>query len=989
MKQIVTIKLNGVPISVEVDTGSPVFLMSLTTYKKYFKSIKLKPYNRRLYTADNRGLEIIGSFTAKIASNVNEGEVEVVVSGNSQSIPLLGEPALDILFPGWRRTFTVNSLNIDADNFSKFINLKYPNLFDGNFLTPIKNFVIDLKLKEGATPIFAGARPVPYAMRMRVEKELRGMVEKGILSPVKFSRWASPLVIVQKPNSDLRICIDPKRTLNPSLIDDFYPIPNLEDLYVEVGGHELYSVVDLTGAFQQLKLSEQSCELVTINTHIGLFKFLRLPFGVKVASAAFQRVIDQILKRLPWAKAYIDDIIITARSVDEMRNKLEQLFDLLHEYGAKVNLQKCIFFKEKIDFLGHVISKEGVFASNAKIEAVVSAKHPQNVKELQTFIGLITYLHRFVPKLSEKLSPLFALLVKDKQFVWGSDQQKSFEAIKAEISKGKFLAHFDQQKDLFLCTDASDLGIAGVLCHEFEKNLMPIVFKSRTLTDAERKYPILHRELLAVCYSAEKFYKYIYGRRVILYTDHQPLVPILKSGLTLPTTSTRVQRYLLRLNPYDLVPIFLPGKLNVLADFPSRFPLGDAQSDEDRAEECGVLSVNCVVDAQVVDLGRLKVATEKDPVFVKLVKAILCGFPEKLCPDLRQFSAVKNQLEFMDGLVIFEGRVVVPAELRPAVLKMLHEHHLGIVRSKQLARRYFYWPGLNTELERMIRSCDSCAEMDADKRPKILVPWPTPQQPFERVHLDFFDAFSRKFFLLVDAFSRWTEVVPMAKTDAGHVISVLKKIFLTFGRPRLIVADNGPPFNSKEFRDYCNESSIKFLNSPPYHPASNGVCERWVQNAKNLFKKIMGSTYSESRLQEVLIALRTSPTTKDDLVPSHVIFSYKPRTVFEDCLPKAIGGERFVDDCDVPAYRQFEVGDGVWVLANSGPRVRGVVLEKLGHVLYRVEVNGTTRSVHANQLKKCAESTSSEKTKLQVDVPIPLHRVLPKRNRKPPARYSS
>lgn len=988
MKQIVTVELNGVPISTEVDTGSPVILISLATYKKYFKSIKLTPYIRHLYTADNRELKIAGSFMSKIAFKDKIGEVEVVVSAETLTFPLLGEPALDVIFPEWRKTFSINSLSNDSNKFSELINLKYPTLFDNNLLTPIKNFVIDLRVKEGTTPVFAGARAVPHAIRHKVEKSLWGMVDKGILKPVKSSNWASPLVVVHKSDDSLRICIDPKRTLNPCLVDDFYPIPCVEDLFVEIGGHELYSVIDLTGAFQQLKLSDKSSELVTINTHVGLFQFLRLPFGIKVASAAFQRVIDQILKQFPWAKAYIDDIIVTAHSRAEMEDRLGKLFDALHKCGAKVNLHKCKFFERRIEFLGHVVSREGVFASEKKIEAVVQAKRPQNVKELQSFIGLVTYLHRFVPRLSEKLNPLFELLIKNKQFIWKESQQQSFQAIKDEIAKGKFLTHFSQEKDLKLCTDACDIGIAAVLCHEDDKGLLPIVFKSRTLSDAEKKYPILHKELLAVVYAVEKFYKYIYGRKIVLYTDHQPLVSIIKAGLALPTAVTRVQRYLLRLNPYDLFPIYKPGKLNVLADFASRFPMAESQSDADRDEERRTVRVNCITDAQCVNLAKIKLATKNDDLLIKLKECMLTGFPKKkLSPELRPFLAIRSQLDNFDDVLLCESRVIVPAALRPAVLKMLHEHHLGVVRSKQLARKYFYWPGLNNELEKMVRACKTCMEVDADRLPKVFVPWPAPTRPFERVHLDFFDALSRRFLLLVDAFSRWTEIFPMQKTDASHVVAILRKIFLTFGNPILIVTDNGPPFSSKEFHEFCTSSSIKLIKSPPYHPASNGICERWVQSSKILFKKIMGSTYSENKLFHVLEALRTSPTT-EGIIPSHVIFSYRRRTKLEDCLPKIQGEE--VNHDVLPPWREFAPGEKAWLTSKGGPRVPCEIVLKKGHVLYSVVAQGVERTVHANQLKKCADAISDETANPKsTNCTVAVQNSRPQRKRRPPIRFAT
>lgn len=993
MKQYITLQVNSVPVKFEIDTGCPIVLIG----EQHWKICDLRglsKFSRKLYGATGHQLEIIGECSATLSYNDKSAKIQLIVQRGHRENPLFGITGLDAIFPTWRNQF-ISSISSLADNFLSKLKIEFKNIFDDNFTTPIKDFTINLRLKENSVPRFCKARTVPYAIRDEVESNLKSMVSKGILAEVKSSEWASPLVIVKKSDGKLRICMDPKRTLNPCLDEDCYPIPNIEDLLVEIGGHDLYSVIDLTGAFQQLKLSEESQSLVTVNTHIGLFKFLRLPFGIKIASAAFQRVIDEIIRRFKWARAYIDDIIVTARSVEEMVFRLQQLFGILQEYGAKVNFKKCKFFQKEVVFLGYVISKAGIFPSKEMVQNVISSHVPQNVKELQTMIGLLSYIQKFIPKLSDKLHPFYKLLRKDEKFVWSSSQQTAFEEIKKELANGKFLIHFDSRKQPILCTDASDVGIAGVLCHEIDGVLRPVSFKSRSLSTAEKRYPILHRELLAVVYAVDKYYKYIYGRKVILFTDHKPLVPIIKNGLAVATVDNRVHRYLFRLNSYDLEPFHKPGKLNILADYASRFPQSEPMSDEDRTEQYMAVKVNCVSDNQNVNLSRLRVETLKDRVLMKLKDELLTGFYGGMSADLKQFSPVSHLLEFSDGLLLVENRVVVPSDLREKVLEMLHEHHLGMVRSKQLARKYFYWPGMNNELEKLVRACKTCAEIDPDRLPKTFVPWPVPSKPFERVHLDFFDAFSRRFFLLVDAFSRWTEIFPMQKTDASHVLTILNKIFLTFGEPRLIVADNGPPFSSKEFGDFCSDLNIKLLNSPPYHPASNGICERWVQTAKNSFKKIMGGTYSDTKLSQVLKALRSSPATGDGIIPSHVIFSYRPRTKLEDCLPSSAGEERSVDADELPPYRQFAVGEHAWLLTKNGPRVRCVIIQKLGRVLYRAVAQGAERTVHANQLKKCAESTSETTIKSQVSydrnsdatkVPTVTR---PQRNRKPPIRYTN
>ena len=266
-------------------------------------------------------------------------------------------------------------------------------------------------------------------------------------------------------------------------------------MLAEIGGHKVYTVIDLSGAFQQLELGVESRELVTITTSWGLFQYARLPFGIKVAPAVFQSVMDGFLRNYEWCFCYLDDITVVADSMEEGRRRVHVLLKMLSEHNVKINLDKCQFYKEEIKFLGHVITKEGISADKEKIKVIRDADPPKDIKELQAFLGLVTYLHKFIPYVSEKLSPLLSLLKKGKKYEFGKEQENAFRKIKEELSEGKFLTHFDTKKEVFICSDASDVGIAAVLCHNIDGTLRPVrligLEQSRTLTNTEKRYPII------------------------------------------------------------------------------------------------------------------------------------------------------------------------------------------------------------------------------------------------------------------------------------------------------------------------------------------------------------------------------------------------------------------------------------------------------------------------------------------------------------------
>lgn len=1007
-KEYVTVKLNGIQQVCEVDTGSPVLLMGIQQYKEKFSDNKLQQCKNNMSVANGQQLQVMGQFSADISGNDKEGQIRVVVQRNLMPVPLLGIEAMDIIFPEWRKAFNINQVrNFD---FVKTVKQNFPAVIDGALDTPIRDVEVELTLKPDAMPIFAKALPIPLNLREQVGSMLDKMVEEKILETVEDAKWASPIVIPRKSDGTLRLCINPKKTLNHQLSDDHYPLPNITDLFVEIGGHEFYSIIDMKGAYQQLQLSEKSKELVTINTHRGLFRFTRLPFGVKTASSIFQRVIEQILKPFEWAFAYIDDIIIISDSKSEMEDRLMTLFHALVKHNVKVNLDKCKFLVKEVKYLGHKLTKEGLSPADDKVQAISNAQRPTNVKELQSFLGLVNYCAKFIHKLSDKASPLLKLLNKNAKYQWDTEQEEAFNILRSEMSEGKILAHYNSHEEISVFCDASDVGISGVLCHKYQGSHRPVFFVSRTLTSSERNYPILHRELLAIVFSLEKFYKYVYGKKITIFTDHKPLLAIVKKGTYLPMVATRVHRYLFRLMPFDVEIFYKPGKSNNLADFASRFPISADLSQEDREEEQRY-EINLIEDNQNIDLKLMAEYTAQDNLLMKLKEYIIKGWPENIREDMKPYSSVKELLSISRGVILRDQRVVVPRILRNDVMRVLHKGHLGITQTKQLARQYFYWPGLNKDIEISVKACETCKAVNADKTERVYSTWPTPTVPFERVHLDFFHFQEKTFLIMVDSFSKWVDVKVMQKTDLQAVQRAFLEMFENFGDPGTVVTDNGPPFGSPGFDQFLINRKIKPLKSPPYHPASNGSAERWVQTVKNKLKKaVMQSPFTKDKLIELLFLLRNTPSSGK--IPSHEVFSFKPRTDLEKFMKEVKNLEGREDgkgtgyrkeenpESMIPRHRIFSEREIAFVKTpGGGNNVKCEIIQKVGKVTYKVKIGELVKLVHANQLIKF----QGEKRIISVPAPVEENVVPPltenqngsqtpvriQRNRKAPFRYQA
>lgn len=334
-------------------------------------------------------------------------------------------------------------------------------------------------MNSDAKPVFLKARTVPYSLRTKVEQELEKLQNDGIIEPISHSNWATPIVPAIKKNGNVRLCGDYKVTVNPVMCVDQYPLPKIEDIFATLAGGKKFSKLDLTQAYHHMELDEATQNLLVINTHKGLFKYKRLPYGIASAPALWQRAIEQVLQNIPSTQVIIDDIIVTGRNDTEHLHNLKLVMDRLLSYGLHVNLDKCEFFQEKVSYVGHEIDSEGLHKSPEKIKAVKEAKRPENVSELRSFLGLVNYYHRFIDNLSSVAGPLHELLNKDTKWNWNSKREKSFQSIKDLICSDKVLCHYDAQLPLKLATDASPYGIGCVLSHVFPNGSeRPIAFAS-------------------------------------------------------------------------------------------------------------------------------------------------------------------------------------------------------------------------------------------------------------------------------------------------------------------------------------------------------------------------------------------------------------------------------------------------------------------------------------------------------------------------------
>lgn len=334
-------------------------------------------------------------------------------------------------------------------------------------------------------------------------------------------------------------------------------------------------------------------------------------------------------------------------------------------------------------------------------------------------------------------------------------------------------------------------------------------------------------------YGVQQFHQYFYGRRFTLVTDHRPLTMILSPTKGVPPlAAARMQRWALRLSAYTYDVEFRSSREHGNADGLSRLPL-------DNQEQPATSSVFTIgqIQALPVTAERIEATTRQDPILSRVHRYVRQGWPTSASEAVKPYWNRRLELSTEGGCLLWGDRLIVPQKLRSRIVEELHQDHPGVVRMKAVARSYLWWPGLDRELEECAKSCISCRVVKSSPARAPLHPWLWPAKPWQRVHVDFAGPFMGKTFLIVvDAHSKWAEVIEMPSTTAGRTIMDFRRLFAAYGLPEQLVIDNGPQFISQEFSLFMRMNGVKHIGCTPYHPSSNGAAERFVQTFKNGIK---------------------------------------------------------------------------------------------------------------------------------------------------------
>ena len=446
-------------------------------------------------------------------------------------------------------------------------------------LTPSDLGPHHIQLVEGAKPVKSKFYKLNKFKSDILKEELIKLLEKGLIVPAKSS-WSSPIVLVKKKNGKWRLCNDYRR-VNALTVPDVYSLPNIEEIFDSLAGATVFSTLDLFSGYHQILMAEDSIDITGFTTKFGNFVYKVMPFGLTGAPATFQREMNSILLELLGKSVYVflDDILIFSKNKEEHLAHLKEVLEIFRKHKIKLNIEKCHFFKEEVEVLGHMVTKDGLTTMESKVEAVKNWTKPNNINEIRSFLGTVGYYRKFIPNFSKLAAPLTVLLRKNCSFKWGEEQQFSFDTLKTALINAPILKFPDYNKQFIIRTDACAEGIGGALLQKDEDGVEhPIHYISRTLTKAERNYSTTDLEGTAVYYCADKFKPYISGNlfETLLYTDHKPLVGLFKNK---EPNNMRHIRWCILISMLRIKIIYEPGKKNSLADALSRIKNSDEGKD--------------------------------------------------------------------------------------------------------------------------------------------------------------------------------------------------------------------------------------------------------------------------------------------------------------------------------------------------------------------------------------------------------------------------
>jgi hypothetical protein len=727
----------------------------------------------------------------------------------------------------------------------------------------------------------------PFKLKEEIREHIRKLIKMGVMRE-SDTPWVSNLVLVAKKDGTLRPCID-FRKLNTLTVPDYFPLPVIESVLEKIGGCAFYSSLDMSSGYMQIPLDTETSYKCGVITEDGTFQMTAMPFGLKNASGIFSRTMSQVLFGLDEAViSYIDDVLVFTKSpnFDDHLASLRKVFERMREFNLKLSPKKCLFGRQEIPFLGHVIKCADYAPSPRNIDLIRKFPAPINLQQVRRFVGMASFFRRFIPNFSELAQPLTKLTKKVNKFGWNEEQKEAFEKIKAALLSEPVLTYPDYQKEFHIFCDASCIAQAGALMQKDEESgkFRAISFCSRTMTDREQNMPAVYSELGAIIFAIRTFKPFIYMTQVVLHSDHRPLSYLLNKAENPP----KINRWLMEIQDINLKIVHISGTKNTVADALSRVEWGSEEAVtleelKDCMEFPRCLAVQRNRQAfDLIDGGEpclemeilskegffstinMKEEQEKDEIlgiYIKIIKGEGNDQPEEKKREAEKFILQNNGCLYLNqpkAKRFHGGRcpIAVPNSLKLMVFNFFHGSalagcHMGFAKTLKKSNRY-WWPTKAADLRSWCSSCMIC-QMRRNPRPGIRAPMAIVRNTavFRRVGLDITGPFkstereNRYVLNIICWFSKFLISVPLPNTRAVTVAkAMLENCVLKHGACDELITDNAAAFTCDFYKEFCRLLGIGKKYTTPYRSQGNASTERSFQVVQDALAKTISADQS-------------------------------------------------------------------------------------------------------------------------------------------------
>ena len=759
----------------------------------------------------------------------------------------------------------------------------------------------ELVLKQAVEPIRQKLRPMNPSLEASLKKQLDEWLNDGVIQPSK-SPWSSPLVPVKKKTGEIRWTVD-FRKLNAQLKQDSFPLPRIAQLLEKAGGKRIYSILDASQAYLTIPMAAKSREMTAFSTPWGLFEFIMMPFGLSTAPSVYSRFIAAVLNPLGdrGLAVYLDDILLHHMKLSDHLKKMEEVLEKHKESGIRLKPSKCELFQTEIQYLGHKLSKDGIGMVNEYVERILTWPAPSTIKELNTFLGFLSYYREFITDFSKLVAPMTSQK-KAKKLEWTAQCQDNFMVLKEKFKEAPIRStpRFDLETPFILTIDYSGVALSAILSQFQGGRERLIAAGGRKTTKGEQGYCSWKGEMAALIYGVRKYHHILSYRKFILVTD----ASVLKNLGTLKANKGIVSRWLDELAGVEYTVQHRPGKQNKNADALSRsHHLPEPSQEEENEDQYRIIEVRELILTREL----IREHQAKDETLKKVRLWISAGEPpskEQMKGEPLDVHMYKRWMPLIniseDGVLELrresqspEGgraQILVPDALRDQVFKYCHQHstagHFGQEATWLKAVRDFYYVGMRADLNNRIKLCTTC--WNKDTKAKLKAGKHVPRRtgyPLELVAIDLVgplpvDSTGWKYILTAeDVFTKFSQCYPLKSKKTEEVAAVFNERFVAnYGCPQAIISDNGKEFSSEVFEQLMKELRIEKKNTPPYNPHSNNV-ERLHRTINAYMRMTMDREETDwyNHLPALTLAYNTKVNAATGLTPYFSFFGREAR----------------------------------------------------------------------------------------------------------------